>query len=237
MLNGTGFMGKFYKFGEISIFLVYVNFLWICFSLLGLIVFGLGPSTVAMYGVCRKYLMSESDIPVFKTFWNLYRTDFLKSNFLFWILFGLGYILYINLNFFTVDGEWIPLISTILLLLTTLIYSIMLIYIIPLFVHYNNSFFSYFKNAILISIFHPIRTIYAIAVLLTIYHIFYFYPVLIIFVGPSLFSFILMYVTYRTFLGIEAKRERLQEEAEEKELEKEKEKSQQDIEEVTGQRV
>ncbi|GAE95199.1 hypothetical protein JCM21714_4413 [Gracilibacillus boraciitolerans JCM 21714] len=42
-MNGDSLIGKFYQFGEAVLFLLYVNFLWIIFSLLGLIFFGIGP--------------------------------------------------------------------------------------------------------------------------------------------------------------------------------------------------
>src|SRR5699024_398229 len=76
--------------------LAFVNFLWILFSILGLFVGGIFPATIAALGVSRKWLMSERDIPILKTFKELYRRDFVASNILGWILTLIGILLYIN---------------------------------------------------------------------------------------------------------------------------------------------
>ncbi len=60
--------------------MAYVNLLWVAFSLLGLGIFGFFPATAAMFVVIRKWLSSEQDIPVFKTFWNAFKTEFIKIN-------------------------------------------------------------------------------------------------------------------------------------------------------------
>ncbi|KRG11791.1 hypothetical protein ACA29_14620 [Lederbergia galactosidilytica] len=56
---------NFYQFGETVLLLLYVNALWICFTLLGLIIFGLGPSTVAMYTIFRHWAMGGGMIYLF----------------------------------------------------------------------------------------------------------------------------------------------------------------------------
>lgn len=118
-----------------------------------------------------------------------------------------------NLNYLELQGEWISVISRYVILIAAVIYTIMLIYIFPLYVHYENRFFLYFKNSILVAIYHPIRTIYAIAALLTLYYLFYVLPVFIFLIGPSLTSMVIMWIVYRTFLRIEFKQEKLQEES------------------------
>lgn len=208
-----GLFGAFYRFGETVMLLLYVNLLWVCFTLLGLIIFGFGPSTIAMFAVFRKWSMGESDVPVFKTFWGSFRSDFFKANALGVILLVLAYMLYVNLNFLELQGAWINVISRYILLMIAVIYVIMFIYIFPLYVHYENRFFSYFKKSILIAIYHPIRTIYAIAALLTLYYLFYVLPVFIFLIGPSLTSMVIMWIVYRTFQRIEYKQETLQEES------------------------
>jgi uncharacterized membrane protein YesL len=207
-----GLFGAFYRFGETVLLLLYVNFLWICFTLLGLIIFGFGPSTIAMFTVFRKWSMGESDVPVFTTFWESFRKDFWKANALGLTLLILACMLYVNLNYLELQGEWVTVISRYILLITAAIYVVMLVYIFPLYVHYENKFFVYFKNSILIAIYHPMRTIYVIAALLTLYYLFYVLPVFIFLIGPSLTSLVIMWIVYRTFHRIEYKQENLQEE-------------------------
>ena len=78
--------------------LAYINILWILFSLAGLIIFGFFPATVAMLATLRQYLQ-KNDPPVFKTFWNYYKTEFFASNKLGAISVVIGFILFININF------------------------------------------------------------------------------------------------------------------------------------------
>lgn len=202
---------NFYQFGETVLLLLYVNALWICFTLLGLIIFGLGPSTVAMYAIFRHWAMGRDDLPVFKTFWETFKSEFLKANILGVILLMIAYMLYVNWNFLELDGEWITAFSQFILLVATVIYGVMLIYIFPIYVQYENKLFVYFKNAILMALYQPFRTLYAIAACLTLYYIFFILPVFIFLMGASLSSFVLMWITYRTFMRLEYKQAKLQE--------------------------
>ncbi|OAK71959.1 YesL family protein [Lederbergia galactosidilytica] len=202
---------NFYQFGETVLLLLYVNALWICFTLLGLIIFGLGPSTVAMYTIFRHWAMGRDDLPVFKTFWETFKREFLKANILGVILLMIAYMLYVNWNFLELDGEWITAFSQFILLVATVIYGVMLIYIFPIYVQYENKLFVYFKNAILMALYQPFRTLYAIAACLTLYYIFFILPVFIFLMGASLSSFVLMWITYRTFMRLEYKQAKLQE--------------------------
>jgi len=60
----------------------YVNLLWILFIIAGGIIFGVYPSTIAMFGMVRDWLRGNPDLPVFKTFWNYFKREFVKSNIL-----------------------------------------------------------------------------------------------------------------------------------------------------------
>jgi uncharacterized membrane protein YesL len=210
-LTSGGFMGGFYRFGEAVLFLMYVNALWIVFTLMGGIIIGWAPSTIAMFAVVRKWVRGETDRPVFKTFWDTYRTEFLKANGLGWFLLIIGYMLYFNLNYFQVNNGWIFLIVRYFILAVALFYVIMLLYIFPIFVHYEAKFFHYIKNAFLIAFYHPIRTIYVVSASITVYYLFAVLPGLLPFLGGSLTSFVLMWISHRTFLRIEDKQRRWKE--------------------------
>lgn len=76
----NGFVGVLYRTSEWIMRLVYLNLLWIAFSLLGIVLFGFFPATAAMFSVVRKWIMGETDVRVFKEFWQTYRKEFWKSN-------------------------------------------------------------------------------------------------------------------------------------------------------------
>ncbi|RSL35231.1 DUF624 domain-containing protein [Salibacterium salarium] len=172
MFDNSGVVGGFYRAGETVLFLVYVNVLWILFSFLGLIIFGLGPSTLAMFTVFRRWAMGAPDVRVFTTFWQAFRADFVKANALAWLLFVFGLMIYTNLNYFTLPSEWLHLIFRYVIIGAALLYGAMLLYIFPVMAHYETNFFRYFKNAVLIAVFQPLRTVYLIAACFTLYHCF-----------------------------------------------------------------
>ena len=70
--------------GEWVIRLVYLNFLWIGFSLLGLGILGIFPATSALVSVLRKYFIKNERVKISSEFYRYYKKDFWKSN-------GLGY--------------------------------------------------------------------------------------------------------------------------------------------------
>ncbi|MGP4042022.1 YesL family protein [Gracilibacillus sp. D59] len=208
---GNGFISKFYFFGETVLLLLYVNFLWVCFTLAGAIIFGFGPSTVAMFTIFRRWSKGEEDIPAFKVFWQTYKKEFKRANGLGLLILLFTYMLYINFNFLQLDNEWMQQTIKNVLIFVSIVFGIMVIYIFPMYVHYDNKLYNYFKNAILITIYSPIRTIYLIAACLTLYYLYFTLPVFLFFFGGSLSSLVIMWITYRTFLRLEIKQERLQE--------------------------
>src|SRR5690625_4393485 len=210
-----GFLGAFYRFGETVLLLLYVNILWILFTLLGAVIFGVGPSTIAIYTVFRRWSMGETDVQVFPTFWGSFKESFFKANLLALILVSMGYMLYVNWNYFQLNHTWFSIIIRYIILIVSFIYGMMLVYIFPLFVHYDNTFVNHFKNSILLAIHHPIRTIYLLAALFTLYYLFATLPVFIFLMGPSLVSLVIMWITYRTFLRIEYRQTQLRDEIEE----------------------
>ncbi|GAB2567504.1 YesL family protein [Gracilibacillus alcaliphilus] len=208
----NGWFGKFYRFGDVVFMLLYINLLWVCFTLIGLVLFGIGPSTVAMFKIFREYWMNEDrDVEVFKTFKQTYKQEFIRANMLTFILLLIPYMIYVNSNFLAIDNETWAAVLHYMQILAMIVYSIMLIYIFPMYVHYHNHLFNYFRNAILVAFYHPLRTIYALAACLTLHYLFFSLPVFLFFFGASLTGFIVTWIVYRTFLRIEYKQDQLQE--------------------------
>ncbi len=109
------------------------------------------------------------------------KKEFLRANAIGILLLVFGYMLYVNLNFLQLDREWLQQLMKTLFIVVTIVYGIMLLYIFPLYVHYENKLYLYFKNAILIALYSPVRTIYLIAACLTLYYLYFVLPVFIFF--------------------------------------------------------
>src|SRR5690625_3722809 len=150
MDSRTGSMGGFYTVANWIMRLAYVNILWIAFTLVGIIIFGFFPATTGMFSVIRKWVQGKSDIPIFLTFWSTYKKEFLKSNLLGFILSLIGYILYIDFTFLRQGVDGFLQFTYYPLLIVILLYMLVLLYVFPVFVHYEVNIFQVCKNAFLL---------------------------------------------------------------------------------------
>ncbi len=195
-------MGAFgiLKIPEWMLKFLYVNFLWICFSLVGLVMFGLFPATVAMFAIFRKWIMGETDIPIFRSFWRYYKKDFLKSNRLGLLLLVIGYTLYIDFQLlqYASDSVWITIISYVVATIT-LMYILTLLYVFPVFVHYEIPVFKVLNTSFLTMIVSPLSTIMMMAGSVILYFSLRNFLGLAVILGPSLFAFLVMCSVYLSF--------------------------------------
>ncbi|WP_188454907.1 YesL family protein [Virgibacillus oceani] len=203
----TGLMGSIYRFSDWVTKLFYVNLLWVAFSLLGLIAAGFFPATAAMFSVVRKWVLSETDIPVFKTFWTVYKQEFAKSNVLGYILSIAGYILYLDLMITKDAANPLLQLAYYPLLLVIVIFLLTACYIFPVFVHFETKLLQVFKNAFLIMITHPVISILMGIAAVVIYLINYLVPILIAVFGGSIFAFVVMWYCHFAFVKVQNQKE------------------------------
>ncbi|MFJ5760908.1 YesL family protein [Neobacillus sp. NPDC093182] len=159
-MDTSGFLGSFNKFLDWISRLAYLNLLWISFSLLGLIIFGFFPATVAMFAVARKWMLGNDEMSIFKTFWTAYKREFLKSNILGVIIVSIGLILYIDFQFVQHAANSFFSFLYVPFFIITLIFISMLFYIIPIFVHYDMKLSQVIKNSFFVMIMNPLSTFY-----------------------------------------------------------------------------
>ncbi|OXM84130.1 DUF624 domain-containing protein [Paenibacillus rigui] len=182
-----GIMGGFYRISEWIMRLSVINVLWvICaipFFLLGLMTlqtetvdqllstliivavvspFTIFPSTAAMFTVARKWMTGEEDAPLFKTFFRGYKENFKQSVLGGLIYVLLGVILYTNFKFYGNQTGSFGVLRFLVLTLTVLI-SVSFFHFFSIMSHLHMKLFQIIKNALLISIGHPIRSISMIA--------------------------------------------------------------------------
>src|SRR5699024_8438852 len=78
-----GFILGYYRFSVWTLRLAYVNFCWILFTLLGLVLFGFMPATAAMFSIVRKWIgqrRHSSFYNISKTFQEkLYRNEWIGA--------------------------------------------------------------------------------------------------------------------------------------------------------------
>lgn len=200
----SGFMSTFFRFGEYFVLLLYLNLLWICSTLLGGIIFGWAPSTVAMFAVIRKSIRGE-DAPVFTMFWSVYRQEFIRVNGLGLLFMAIALIGYVNIQFFQVETKWLSVSVRYMMIGIMLLSGAAFLYLFPLLVHYEASLGQHVKNAFLLLLSRPFGTLFTMIGCLVVTMILGFFPILIPFLGVSLYALVIMATTYHTFSRIELK--------------------------------
>jgi uncharacterized membrane protein YesL len=202
----NGAIGRFYQLCEWIMKLAYTNLLWIAFSLLGLIVLGFFPATTAMFTVVRKMLMNESDIPVLKTFWETYKTDFLKSNLLGLILVITGYIIYIDITFLRNTTGFINFLYYPSLIIS-LGFALTAFYVFPTFVHFDVKILQVIKNSFFIMLMNPLSTGLMVIGSIAVYLLMTTIPGLIPLFSGSTLAVVIMWSSFFAFSKIKRNQE------------------------------
>lgn len=194
--------GGLYRACEWIMRLAYLNLLWILFSVAGLFILGLFPSTAAMCAVIRKWLRGEGDTSVFQNFSSAYRCYFLKANVLGYILLGLGIVIFVDIRLFAnIDG----LVGVLLLAIgfaCLFLYCIVLLYVFPVLVSLHTSLFQTIKYALLIGISSLPFTLLMGMSILMLGIVFFYIPALSIFFLGSAAVLVMMWITQSIFRRI-----------------------------------
>ncbi|SDN23324.1 YesL family protein [Bacillus sp. OK048] len=205
-MEPQGVLGGFYRLSEWIMRLAYVNLLWISFTLLGGILFGIMPATIASFAIIRKWVMDkEEDYPIFKTFWESYQKDFMNANLLGVFLFIAGGILYLYNAYLNVLPNNLSNIFQIIFYSVVLTFGFVIIFIFPVFVHYNGSLKQYFINSIVIALSFPHYAILMLFIISVSIIVFQFAPILALFFGVSINVFLLMKISFNAFTKIALK--------------------------------
>jgi uncharacterized membrane protein YesL len=194
--------GGLYHLTEWIMRLAYLNLLWIAFTLLGGIVFGWTPATIAMYTLMKRWVMGGEQTNLFSAFWDIYRVEFVKSQKIGFILMGIGSLLVIDLTFF-LPGETALFVFGKLFALQLLVaYVMMLSYVFTLYVTYDMDCFNLLKKALLLGVRYPLKTIFHLIGSFALIMIFLAVPSLLVFFGGSLFALWCTHHSCKVFQGI-----------------------------------
>lgn len=181
----------------------FVNILWISFSILGLLIFGFFPATASMFTIVRKWIQGETEFPIFKTFWTTYNKEFIKSNLLGLILCVIGCILYIDFMFLRNSANGLIQITYYPLLMVILFYLLTVLYVFPVFVHYDVKAWHVLKNSFLIMTMSPLMTTMMVVGSIVIYYLMFSLPGLIPFFGGSVLTFVLVWFCNFAFAKVQ----------------------------------
>lgn len=175
--------------------LAYVNLLWILFTLMGAVVAGFSPATAAAFSICRRWMRSEEEFPVFSSFWKEYKQSFIRSQGYGWISLLLLLVLYLDFLYFSSKSSTVFFIFSAIAILLTIIVAMAILYIFPVYTHYRLNFFQYWRYSLSIAMIHPLQTLFTALGTVTISAILLKLPSLFPFFGASA---IIGWLTWRT---------------------------------------
>lgn len=196
-------MGKLFTVCEWITRGAYLNILWMAYTAAGLFVFGFMPATTAMFAVIRKWLRREKDIPVWRTFHDVYKQEFIKVNLLGIILILLGMILCLDYWFLQFTNGVIKGMMTGLLLLLSAVFLTLLAYFFPVYVHYDLKLGDYLKYALILGAYHLHVTLFMLILTTVTVSLLLYMPGVIPFFGGISLSWIWMAGANYSFIQIE----------------------------------
>lgn len=162
------FSGFILTFCEWVARLAYLNLLWILFTLTGFGIFGFFPATIAMLATLRQFLIKNHP-PLFQTFWQYYKKEFLTSNKLGLLIVVIGFILYMNITFLqstSIEKSAFLFYSSIIMSCT---YVLIICYTLASYVEFDQPLKTHIKNSLLITIYSPIPSLFIIFGFVAVY--------------------------------------------------------------------
>lgn len=194
-----GWKSAFVRFTEWFSRLAYLNFLWIGFTIAGLVIFGFIPATVAMFAVLRKWQKGNLNEPVLQTFWSFYRKEFVKSNIVGIVLGIIGYILYLDVFILNLDESLPMQIVQLLLYILAFVYLLMMAFFFPVYVHFEMKWYQYLKMAALMVFAAPLQAILMLMIGYGIFFLMAKMPILMLFLLGSLIGYVWLLIALPTF--------------------------------------
>ncbi|MEV7662940.1 DUF624 domain-containing protein [Paenarthrobacter sp. NPDC089316] len=145
-MTPDGLGARAYTFFDTLVWIACLNVLWMVFTVLGGVVFGVGPSTVAAHILVRSRVRGEA-APLLRRFAREYFHNFAKGNALGLPILAVGVALALNWAFFSAGWDLGSQIASAGILLATLFVAGTLCYVFPMFARYELTVPQYFLTS------------------------------------------------------------------------------------------
>lgn len=185
--------------------MAFLNILWITFTLLGVVIFGFFPATVALLMVLRD-IRSGNEKSLFTSFLHYFVQNFPIVN-VYGFIVVIVNIIAISLSYLASEGS--SIIVTLPLYGMTLLIFVISLFVFPVFSYFEASFFNHIKLATILALGHPIPsfilfTLFMINVGIIIYsNILIMFPFLFLFFMISGSFFLVMTILLPVFKKVE----------------------------------
>lgn len=175
--------------------LAVVNLWWLLFSLLGLVIFGIGPATIAMTVVINRWMLEDKDLRPFSVFFSVYKKYFIKTNVISLTIMVIGFIIGFNI-YFTILHD-LPIYVKSLAGGMGIVFFLVAVITFPLYVNSETTFSQLFKTSLLFIVGYPINSFIIFAATVGLIMIQLFMPGLIFFFSGSAISFVTILRTHK----------------------------------------
>ncbi|MBP1044151.1 DUF624 domain-containing protein [Vagococcus sp. BWB3-3] len=194
---------KLYHWSVVLTRLVYLNLLWLLFTLLGGIILGIMPATVALFAVLRQEIKAEGETTkVGSTFIDYFRKEFVKSNLLGIGLILLGVLLYLNYQLTTISTGYLMSGLHYLSIVLLCLFIMLLVFFFPVYVHFQLPLSKVLLQPLLLIFFSPFEVCKVIVILTATYYLFHWIPGLLPLIYMSLPAALIMLTLHRRFLRL-----------------------------------
>ncbi|MCM3616539.1 DUF624 domain-containing protein [Sutcliffiella horikoshii] len=194
-------MSQWYiRLGNLAFNLVLLNLLWMLFSISGLIMAGIFPATAAMFAVLKQMIMEDEDSALIKSFWSHFKSSFIMSNVIGYMMILVGSILYLDIRVLQqMENGYLQLILASATVVICILYFLVLLYIFPIFTHFEMKILQYPLHAVILAVAKPFHTIFLLTLLAGVVLAYYLLPPLIIIFGLSLSIYLITKVATYSF--------------------------------------
>lgn len=206
-MNLGAFSGVIYSFCTWFYRLAFINILWLVFTAIGLVLFGFFPATIAMLATLRQYI-KNNDVPVFTTFWNCYKGEFIRGNKLGAIIVIVGFLLMFNINFLQSNQTNISQYLYIFFIIVSCFCILIACYLLASYVEFDQDLNTRIKNSILIAIYNPLANLFIIFGFAAVYYLITFISGISLFFSVSILGLVILSSANIAYRKIESKQAR-----------------------------
>ncbi|WP_077620849.1 YesL family protein [Bacillus sinesaloumensis] len=198
-MDTDGRMAPIYRGMEWIMQFAYLQLLWTMTTLLGGVIVGIFPATLAMFAVVRKWIRGDYEFSVFSVFWKQYKLDFMKANAVGWIMVCIGFSLYFYYDLITGFDGWLYSIGRVVIVMLAIIYCMTLLFLFPFFAHYNVPMLGVLKKSMLIALASPIQVLIMGVCIGVFIYVMKLIPIITFILNISLLAFALMWIAILKF--------------------------------------
>jgi len=195
-------VNKIYEVFNRIYYLMKLNGLWLLFTLLGGVVFGIIPATIALYACIRQQIRNESETHLFQMFKRYYVETFRRSM-LFSVVFAAIALFFFGETVILVNVGTGNLLLEIAIKVTRLLIILGVAMFFPIFVHFDVKGIKMVVQSLLFLLICPLEVLYMGLIFVLVSLLFAISPLLILFIGIALPAYGMSLIMMKKFTRLE----------------------------------